>query len=233
MRRVTVLLVCTACLGGCGDDPPGLNAGADGGGDTDADTDADSDADTDSDSDTDTDSDSDTDAGADSGPDSGPAGPCTELHEILLGWPDATVVEPMAMGESDDPALFYIYTTEDDEGTAAVSFDLPCDDTWYVWGIAQTGFGTALTVPNTFNASLDGAAEFVWDLEVDPFASEWRWNPGGTGGTPWAPPLMAGTHALAIRGGEQDWFADLPRLGPVVFVNDPAWIPPAVKGPTP
>jgi len=232
MRRVTVLLVCAACLFGCADEPPGLASG-DGGTDTDVDSDTDSDADTDSDTDTDTDSDADSDAGTDAGADSGTADSCTETHELFLLWPDADITEPMAMDQNLDPALFYIYTAQDDEGTAAISFDLPCDDTWYVWGIAQTGFGTPLTVPNTFYASLDGAAEFLWELEVDPFASDWVWNPGGTDGTPWAPALVAGPHTLTIRGGEQDWIADLPKLGPVVFVNDPAWTPPAGKGPTP
>jgi len=231
MRLVTGLLVCAACLFGCADSPPGLEGG-DGGTDTDTDTDTDSDTDTDTDVDTDSDSDADSDAGTDAGADSGTANACTETHELYLLWPDAVVTEPMAMGESEDPALFYIYTDSEDEGTAVATVEIPCDDNWYVWGIAQTGFGTPLTVPNTFYASLDGAAEFLWELQVDPFASDWVWNPGGTDGILWAPALEAGSHSITIRGGQEDWLSDLPKLGPLTLVNDAAWTPDG-KGPLP
>ncbi|MCK9463762.1 MAG: hypothetical protein M0R80_29435 [Proteobacteria bacterium] len=223
MRRMGCLLLCAAWLGSCGDEPPAASPQADGG------TDADTDADTDVDSDTDTDADTDSDADADAGNDSGAANPCTETHEVYLLWPDAAVTAPMMIEQNDDPSFYYIYTTEEDEGTAVVPFELPCDDTWYVFGIGQTGMGTPLTVPNTFHASLDGAPEALWELQVTLASSAWTWNQGGTDGTPWAPEFETGAHTLQIRGGQEDWLLRLPKLGPVVLVNDAAWTPPEGK----
>jgi len=215
MRRAVGLLFFAACIGGCADTPPGLVAEGDGGSDTDVDSDTGSDSD----------SDTDTDADADAGSDAGPAGPCTETHELFLSWLDAVVTEPMVMAQNEDPALHYIFTEQSNLGTAVAPFDVPCDDVWYVWGIAQTGMGLPATVPNTFYAQLDEFAEALWNLQVDALSSGWVWNQGGTDGTPWAPEIGAGPHALTIRGGEEDLVFDLPKLGTVVFVNDPAWTP--------
>jgi len=223
MRRIVGLIACAAILG-CGSEPTKFT-----GGDTDTDSDTDTDTDTDVDTDTDTDSDSDTDTDADAGNDSGTANPCTETHELFLLWPDAVVTEPMAMDQNVDPALYYIYTAAADEGTAVITFDLPCDDTWYIWGFAQTGMGWEDTVPNTFYARFDEADELLWNLQVMVASSPWIWNQGGTDDTPWAPALETGAHSLTIRGGQEDWLLRLPKLGPVVLVNDPAWAPDSGK----
>jgi hypothetical protein len=236
MWRYMGLIVLAVLLGGCGDEAPGMggDGGADGGGDadTDADTDADSDADTDADTDSDTDGDTDSDADADAGNDSGPAGECVGDEVVNVGWVDATITEPMQSDQNGDPEFYFIYTDNQNQGTAEVAFELPCAGTWYVWGIAQTSAGTDMTTANTFNVSLDGSAEAEWRLTVETINSQWLWNQGATDSTPWALNLGAGEHTLMVRGGESGWdittFSNLPRLGPVVYVTDPAWTPPAI-----
>ena len=147
-------------------------------------------------------------------------------------WDGATITEPMqtAQEPSLTPNFYYVFTDTADQGTAVVTFELPCSGTWYVWGYSQCNGGADWAVANTFNAAMDASSEVVWDLAVLPMASDWTWSPGATGGTVWPLTLDAGEHTLTIRGGENDWNMmgnNYPHLGPLVFTVDSTWTPPS------
>ena len=226
MKEVALVLLLACTLAACGNEtPPFLDgeADVDADGDTDADTDADSDADTDADTDGDTDADTD----ADSDPE------CPGLQEIWIDWAEAAVEAPMEVRESEQiPGMSYLITTEEYAGSATASFEVPCADTWYVWGagIVQTSGAGA---PNDFTIQVDDGEEMTWLLGGE---NEWIWNQGGPEGeSPWELAFGAGdaVELVVYGGGSMTMGGDYvvaPALGHVVLVNDSAWEPPSLFG---
>jgi len=215
---------------GCGNDPPdfGTDAGTDTDSDSDTDTDSDSDSDSDSDTDTDTDSDSDsdsdTDTDSDTDSDTNPA--CTENHQIWFDWSEADITEPMQTGVVEgDPPMTYIYTTEHDEGLAVAHFELPCEDSWRVWGFGRADEG--IGVPDALFARVNDGPEQEWEIQGT-MLGNWAWNQGQSQDLGiWEPTLVAGAHTFTVRGGEASGFPlyQHPELGTIVFTNDAEWTP--------
>jgi len=215
MSRTTTAAVFVLMVAGCSGSSPPLFV-------EDAGTDADTDTDTDTDADTDTGTDTGTDTDPDSETETEPV-ECgdNEYHDVVLAWENAAVTPPMASEHNGgDPGFYYLFTETAEQGTAVISFDLPCVDTWYVWGAGMMPQG-ALEVPNTFWASVNGQEEQLWEFEVSLMSSEWVWTKGESAAMgEWVLNLGPGDHTFSIRGGESMPFAR-PRLGTVVITNDP------------
>jgi hypothetical protein len=143
-------------------------------------------------------------------------------------WSDATAITtPMVSATSTTvPGMVYIYTSIADSGTATHAFDLPCDDTWYLWGLRWKP-SDALA---TFRFQVDGAptTPITWDVSNDN-DGEWGWDQAnGATSAVWSSTLTAGAHTLTILGGASMGSSTYlhPALGFVIFTNDPAYVPP-------
>jgi len=217
MTKTALALVLACGLAGCGNEsPPVLGAGP--GSDAGSDSDADSDSDTDSDSDSDSNSDSDSDSDAD----------CIDTQQIPIDWSEATIVDPMHVEESTQiENMFYILTWEAYAGSAVATFEVPCHDTWYVWG---AGFVMAneMAAPNDFTVRVDGGDELTWLLTGE---NEWLWNLFSPEGdeSPFEFEMASGPgHTFTVYGGDSTTMGPnliAPALGDVVLVNDPEWTP--------
>jgi hypothetical protein len=154
--------------------------------------------------------------------------PCVNQF-LYFDWeePPAEVNWPMVDNTSSViPGMVYIYTTIENDGDANNDFDIPCDDTWYMWGLRWKP-SDALA---TFRFQVDGnpIAPITWDISGGT-DYDWDWDQANGAMIPvWSEFLTTGTHTLSIHGGASDGgnMADHPALGFVIFTNDPAFVPP-------
>jgi hypothetical protein len=154
--------------------------------------------------------------------------PC--INQFLhFDWeePPAIIGSPMVSVESTlIPDMYYIYTSAWYDGTAARAFDIPCDDTWYLWGLRWKPDNDLATF--RFQVDGDPATPIVWDVSG---GSDWEWDWDQANGAMlpiWSDFLTTGTHTLTVHGGASDGGAleDHPALGFIIFTNDPAFTPP-------
>jgi hypothetical protein len=154
--------------------------------------------------------------------------PCVNQY-LYFDWeePPATITAPMVvMASSVISGMYYIYTSAQDDGTAERDFDIPCDDTWYMWGLRWKPSDDLAT----FRFRVDGnpLAPITWDVSG---GTDWEWDwdqANGAMTAVWSELLTTGTHTLTVLGGESDGgaVADHPALGFIIFTNDPAFVPP-------
>ncbi len=206
----------------CGNNSPNWSS-VDGG--TDSDTDIDTDSDTDSDTDTDTGPDPDGGSDTDVDTDTDSDAQCTEIHTIHYDWSTAAVVLPMETGISDTRNPFtYIFTTGAQDGEAEFLFSLPCVDDWYIWGAGLTPQGLG-DIPRTFHASVNQLPPHEWELDISLTSSEWTWNKGRSEDIgDWILHLGPGDHTFKVGGGAS-FIGMRPKLGTIVFTNDPGLEP--------
>ncbi|MBW2276680.1 MAG: pre-peptidase C-terminal domain-containing protein, partial [Deltaproteobacteria bacterium] len=152
--------------------------------------------------------------------------PCTNQF-TYFDWSDGAISPPMVAATSTVITdMVYIFTTVQDNGMAGHTFDIPCDDTWYMWGLRWKPDNDLAT----FRFQVDGnpVAPIVWDLSGGP-DNTWDWDQAnGSLTAVWSSFLTTGTHALTVLGGESDGSStwEHPALGFVIFTNDPAFVPP-------
>jgi hypothetical protein len=153
---------------------------------------------------------------------------CTSNHEITFDWSDAESIVPNMTSNTSTviPGMVYIFTTVADSGHAYHTFDIPCGDTWYIWGRDWVP-GLSSDPPNTFGFSVDGEAEIIWDLGTG--FSSWDWDQANDVdiSTPWSRTLHTGMHVLHVTGGESlgEEIADHPALGTIVITNNASYTP--------
>jgi hypothetical protein len=113
-----------------------------------------------------------------------------------------------------------------DSGHAYHTFEIPCADTWYIWGQDWVP-GLSSTPPNTFGFSVDGEPEITWDLGFG--ISDWQWDQANDTdvATPWSRLLHPGMHVLHVTGGESngEGMYDHPALGTIVVTNNASYTP--------
>jgi hypothetical protein len=150
---------------------------------------------------------------------------CTGNQSIAFDWNPGTITAPMVRTTSGTyTSMEYIYTTIANQGTALANFTLPCDDTWYLWGLTWIPSNTLAN----FYFTVDSQAEVNWNMAGAP-PQIWTWDQANGSTTPvWSSALVAGNHTLRIRGGASTGGGTTqhPALGYVIFTNDPAFTPP-------
>jgi hypothetical protein len=150
---------------------------------------------------------------------------CTSDESVMFDWNPGTIAWPMTRVTSGTiTGMEYIYTSIANQGTATTTFDLPCDDTWYLWGLTWIPSNTLAN----FYFTVDSQTEIDWNMSGAP-AQTWTWDQANGAMTPiWSSTLLAGSHSIRIRGGASNGSAATshPALGYVVFTNDPAYTPP-------
>jgi hypothetical protein len=156
---------------------------------------------------------------------------CTD-QTVVFDWNDASsITAPMVSVVSGVvPGMAYIYTSVPNDGTATHAFDIPCDGTWYMWGLRWKPSDTLAT----FRFQVDGAptTPITWSMSGG-FDITWAWDQAnGETTSVWSSALTAGTHTLTILGGASTegstWYH--PVLGYVIITNDAAFAPPVLPG---
>jgi hypothetical protein len=157
--------------------------------------------------------------------------PCTD-QAALFDWSDATAITaPMtSVTSATIGGMVYIYTSVANGGTATHAFDIPCDGTWYLWGLRWKPSDTLAT----FRFQVDGQPNtpITWNM-AGGANSAWGWDQANGATTPvWSSALTAGPHVLTILGGTSTGAAmnQHPALGYVIFTNNPAFVPPILPG---
>jgi len=153
---------------------------------------------------------------------------CTSNHGLYFHWDDADIVaDPMFNHDSGSYiGMDWLHTHTAYQGYAIHSFDLPCLDTWYVWGLTQstsTGHSFGLTMD-----LIDWDNPGIWDIDDStpiPTTSSYSWTRvNNSPGSPWTWDLGPGTHALSIFGDTFD--GSYPFLAYVYITNDGSFTPP-------
>lgn len=132
----------------------------------------------------------------------------TELREAELG----ELVAPMAKGA--DPlasACGYAASAAAEDGMVTVRFSVPTAGNYYLWGRAK---GLAWN-RNSFWVSLDGGAEFWYEVPQAQSQWTWGWDRVHASNQPAKPlQLIAGQHTVSLRAREP-----LSQLDAVLLTN--------------
>jgi len=148
---------------------------------------------------------------------------------LYLEAESATLTAPMqASADAQASGGQYIHAPNgvgDNQGYADITFTVPFDDIYYIWGSA---IASGLT-ENSFFYSIDNGAERIWDVSYENYTSVWTWDQvtdrgSGTWGQPEIDPvefvLAPGTYTLRIRNRE-----DGTKLDQILITNDLTYIP--------
>jgi hypothetical protein len=153
---------------------------------------------------------------------------CTDPEWIYFDWSDADSVDsPMVTNTSTDvPGMVYIYTVTAFNGVATHTFELPCDDVWYMWGLRWKPNDSLATF--RFQVDDEPITAIWWDVSGGP-DGEWDWDQANdSSDADWSATLDGGSHELTVLGGSSSgsevW--EHPALGFIIFTNDEAFVPP-------
>ena len=190
------------------------------------------------------------DSGTSAGSDTGASFDCesddsfTELQTVL----DATMVDPPWQtqpswaGLPGDPTVAWV--DQNGDGGLTFAFDVPCDRTYYLWGLTWDQVHgvnncSGITNADALMVSVDGGPEIQWSYGCQGCAnadSVWTWTivheymASGCVTALWPVALTAGTHTVRFRGFENGSFnpAENPNVAAIAAValgDDPAWTP--------
>ncbi|MBN2413747.1 Ig-like domain-containing protein [candidate division KSB1 bacterium] len=140
-----------------------------------------------------------------------------------------TITSPMQVAmDSEASGGQYIHAPNgigDNQGYADISFTVPFDDIYYIWGRT---IASGLT-ENSFFYSINNVNERIWDVSYEGYTSVWTWDQItdrgiGTWEQPEIDPvefiLSPGTYTLRIRTRE-----DGTKLDQILITNDLNFIP--------
>lgn len=125
----------------------------------------------------------------------------------------------------------FIETDRDDEGVASVTLDIPCTDTYVMWGLVWWESGSEDSYLWTWDT---GSEPVQWDVMQQcstTIPADWYWDQvswkydDGYCGTPEEDPatmpLTAGSHTFYLFGREA-----MTAVDEFILTNDPAYVPP-------
>lgn len=165
-----------------------------------------------------------------------PSGPCQETVRELVLVEGATVTPPMQTAVSEMGEGTVAFSEVAEQGTVAFLADLPCSDTYHVWGrVNDFNPGTHDSGdPDSYYVTVDTGQELTWFYGCGTTDSpQWTWQPVHDGelgadcdaGTILEVDLDAGVHTIVVRNREEAWFDSFAAIARILVTNDPDYVP--------
>lgn len=137
----------------------------------------------------------------------------------------AALITPMQSKKSSDASdRKYVYSSNQDQGTATFNVWVPEDNNYVVWAHVLAPSATE----DSFHVSADGGAEDTYDVAENTWSDQWQWTMvNGRGGSgvpltinPRTFNLTTGYHSIVFRGAEPNTKVDV-----IAITNDPSFVP--------
>jgi hypothetical protein len=165
-----------------------------------------------------------------------PSGPCQEVVNELVLVEDATVTPPMQTAVSEMGEGTIAFSEVAEQGTVVFLADLPCADTYYIWGrVNDFNPGThGSGDPDSYYVTVDTGQESTWFYGCGTFDSpQWTWQPVQDGelgadceeGVRLEVDLDAGVHTIVVRNREDAFFENFAAIARILVTNDPDYVP--------
>jgi hypothetical protein len=158
------------------------------------------------------------------------------VREIALV-ADATVVAPMQTAMSMIGEGLYAFSEIAELGTVTFDVDLPCDDTYYLWGrVWDADAGTGNNDPDSYYVSIDGGNDQTWfyGCQTEGEGDGWSWqimkagtlNANCNSAVDITASLPAGTVQVKLRNREVANFNDdSAHVARILVTNDANYVP--------
>jgi hypothetical protein len=132
----------------------------------------------------------------------------------------------------------YAWSPDADEGTVTFSFDVPCEGTYYVWGVVwDNNPGAHSYDPDSFYGSMDMGKESQWIYGCQTWQFNeptWSWqrvrhDPDASNGCDdnqdVSYMLTAGPHTYTLRNREGATMSGLAAVARILVTNDAQLVP--------
>jgi hypothetical protein len=164
------------------------------------------------------------------------SGPCQQTVTELVLVESSTVTPPMETAVSEMGEGTIAFSEVAEQGTVVFLVDLPCADTYYVWGrVNDFNPGThGSGDPDSYYVTVDTGQEMTWFYGCGTFESpQWTWQPVHDGelgadceaGIDLEADLDAGVHTIVVRNREDAWFENFAAIARILVTNDPDHVP--------
>jgi hypothetical protein len=164
------------------------------------------------------------------------SGPCQGFVSELVLVEDSTVTPPMQTAVSDMGEGTVAFSEVAEQGTVVFLVDLPCSDTYYVWGrVNDFNPGTHESGdPDSYYLTVDTGQELTWFYGCGTAElPQWTWQPvhdGEFGADCDASVILeidldAGVHTIVVRNREDAWFDNFAAIARILVTNDYDYVP--------